>query len=532
MADASFHILVSDHLGLNGWEILRESEDVTMAGPLPERKALLAEVPRAHALLLRSQTQADAELIACGKRLRVIARAGAQLENVDIDAATRHGIMVINVPDANVIAVAEHTMAMLLALARHIPRGYTSLRAGRWERHEILGFQLRDKTIGVIGYGRHGHEVANRAQAFGMDVLAYDPYTDIAHARAHGVSIVPLHELLARADVISLHTSLTDETRNFINGDTIAQMKIGVHIINCSRAELIDEKALLHALNADKVAGAALDTLCQEPAPPDHPLVQHPNVLAVPHLNQNTVESQNDTSRMVVEQTLDALRDADYRSVVNLPFGPGAEYALHRPYLRLAEQLGKLQAQLADGRIKRIEVELQGEGLRNIVRPVAAAMLKGMLPQLDERPVNYVNAPLIAHERGIETAQVVGLELVDYPNLLSCRVHWEDGGSQTVAGVLFAGAEARLVQYRDIQVDARPEGTLLFLENHDVPGVIGKVGTYLGAQGINIGEWRYGRDRRGGRAISFINLDSECPADVVHALHALPEVFSARAINL
>ncbi len=532
MADAPFHILVSDHLSPTGWDILRASKDVTTAGPLPDRKEVLAQVPGAHALLLRSQTQADAELIAHAQQLCVIARAGAQLENVDIDAATQRGIMVINVPDANVIAVAEHTMALLLALARQIPRGHASLRAGRWERHEILGFQLRGKTIGVIGYGRHGHEVASHAQSFGMEVLAYDPYTDIAHARTHGVSIVPLQELLARADVISLHTSLTGETRNFLNSDTFSQMKTGVRIINCARAELIDEQALLYALNTDKVAGAALDTFREEPTPPDHPLVQHRNVLAVPHLNQNTVESQMETSRLVVEQTLDALRQEDYRCVVNLPFRPGAEYTVCRPYLRLAEQLGKLQTQLAHGRINRVEVELQGDGLRNIVRPVAAALLKGMLNSLDELPVNYVNAPLIAHEQGIETAQVVGLELVDYPNLLSCRVHWEDGGSQTVAGVLFAGAEARLVQYRDIQVDVSPEGTLLFLENRDVPGVIGKVGTYLGAHEVNIGQWRYGRDRPGGRAISFINLDSECPTDVLHDLCALPDVFDARVINL
>ena len=308
MADAPFHILVSDHLGPSGWDILHANEDVTTAGPFTDRKEVLAEVSGAHALLVRSQTQADAELIAHAQQLRVIARAGAHLENVDIDAATRRGIMVINVPDANVIAVAEHTMALLLALARQIPRGYASLRAGRWERHEILGFQLRGKTIGIIGYGRHGHEVANHGQAFGMEVLAYDPYTDIAHARTHGVSIVPLQELLARADVISLHTSLTEETRNFLNSDTFSQMKTGVRIINCARAELIDEQALLHALNTDKVAGAALDTFCEEPTPPDHPLVQHPNVLAVPHLNQNTVESQRETSRLVVEQTLDALR--------------------------------------------------------------------------------------------------------------------------------------------------------------------------------------------------------------------------------
>jgi D-3-phosphoglycerate dehydrogenase len=383
----------------------------------------------------------------------------------------------------------------------------------------------------VIGYGQHGREVATRAQAFGMRVLAYDPYIDEGHARERGVSIVPLPELLSKSEVISLHAAVTPETRSILDAGAFTHMRDGVLIVNCTRPELIDESALLSALESGKVAGAALDVLCQEPPLPDQPLLQHPNVLVTPHLSQNTVESQRETSRLVAEQVLDALRGDDYRNVVNLPFGPGAEYRTHRPYLELAEKLGRLQGQLAGGRIHQVEIEIQGEGLRRLVRPVATAMLKGMLRRAEGRPINYVNAPVVAHAQGIQTRQIVGMELLDYPHLISCRVYWE-GGSQTVAGVLFAGGEARLVQYDDYRVDARLEGYLLFLYNRDIPGVIGRVGTLLGEQGVNIGEWRMGRDRPGGRAVSFISLDSACPRVVLDGLRRTPGVHAARLVKL
>ncbi|HLF26090.1 MAG TPA: phosphoglycerate dehydrogenase [Anaerolineae bacterium] len=528
-----FHILVSDHLHPEGWEVLHAAPEVELDGPYPDRASVLAAIEVADALIIRSSTQVDAELLAHAPWLRVVARAGALLDNVDIDEATRRGILVINVPDANVVAVAEHVLAMLLALARGIPQGYTSLRDGRWDRHQMLGIQLKDKTLGIIGYGRHGREVAARAQAFGLRVLAYDPYIDESFAREHGVGIVPLPELLARADIISLHAAVTPETAHILNADAFALMREGVRIVNCTHAGLIDEAALLDALQSGKVAGAALDTLAQEPPPADHPLIHHPNVIAVPHLNQNTIESQRSTSRRAAEQVLDALRGDDYRNVVNLPFGPGAEYRVYRPYLKLAEKLGKLQGQLAEGRIDQVEIEVQGDGLQALVRPIAVGLLSGMLKPYPAgaRAVNYVSAPVIAHEQGIQMRQVVGLELVDYPNLILCRVHWP-GGSQTVAGVLFAGGEARLVQFGDIRVDAKPEGYLLFLENHDVPGVIGRVGTLLGAHGVNIGEWRLGRDRPGGRAVSFINLDSACPRDVLDKLRQLPDVQVAKLVKL
>ncbi|MFQ5409146.1 MAG: phosphoglycerate dehydrogenase [Anaerolineales bacterium] len=527
----NLHIVVSDHLDPAGWDVLRSAPDVTLAGPFEDRAAVLDAVAAAAAIIIRSGTQADRELIDRAPGLRVIARAGAHLENVDIDEATRRGIMVLHVPDANVVAVAEHTLAMLLALARQIPRGNRSLREGRWERHQIVGRQLKGQTLGVVGYGRHGRAVAARAQAFGMHVLAFDPYIDFEYARQQHVEVVPLAEMLARADIVSLHTAVTPETVGMFNREAFRQMKTGAWFVNCTRSELVDEGALLDALDSGQIGAAALDTFTHEPPPPADPLVQHPHVLAVPHLNQNTRESQRDTSVQVAQQVLDALCGSDYVNVVNLPFTTDTQYRNIKPYLDLAEKLGKVQGQLADGFVNRVELQVTGDGMQRMVRPLAAALLVGLLHPVDDRAVNYVSAPTMAHEQNIQMAQVIGLDLVDYPNLISCRVCWE-GGERTVAGVLFAGEEARLVQYGSISIDARPQGELLFLENDDVPGVIGKVGMLLGDVGVNIGEWRYGRNEPGGQAVSFINLDSECPPEVIARLNALPEVWSAKIVRL
>jgi D-3-phosphoglycerate dehydrogenase len=527
----TFHIVVSDHLNEAGWEVLRAAPDARLAGPFNCRADVLAAVREAQALIVRSGTQVDAELLNAAPGLRVAARAGALLENVDLDECTRRGILVINVPDANVIALAEHTLGLLLALARQIPAGAASLRAGEWRRHELQGFQLHGKTLGIVGYGRHGREVAARAQAFGLNVLAYDPYIDHGYARARHVSIVGLDELLARADLISLHAAITPETVNLLDADAFGQMKPGVCLVNCTHPRLLDEAALLAALDSGKVAGAALDVVLEEPPRPGHPLISHPRVIATPHLNQNTRESQTETSRQAAADVLAALRDEDYNHVVNLPFRPGADYRTARPYLRLADKLGKAQGQLADGFIRQVEVELLGDGLQAYVRPVAAALLTGLLRPVDERPVNLVSAPVIAHEQGIRMRQTRGLELVDYPNLVSCRVHW-DGGARTMAGVVFAGGEPRLVQYGDFRIDALPEGHVLVLENVDRPGVIGRVGALLGEHAVNIGEWRYGRDRPGGRGVSFINLDSPAPPQALAALRQAEDIVDARIVRL
>lgn len=527
----SYHILVADHLPDAGWDLLRAAPDATLAGPFATRADLLAALPTADALIIRSTTTVDAALLDAAPRLKVVARAGARLDNVDLDETTRRGVLVLSAPSANVVAVAEHTFAMLLALARHIPQGYNAVRAGEWPRHTMLGFQLHGKQLGVVGFGRLGRAVAERAQAFGMHVLVYDPYVDLALARERRVEPVGFEELLARADIVTLHTNYTAQTHHILNAAALAHMKPSAYLVNCTHAGLVDEQALLAALNNHQIAGAALDVFAVEP-PVGNPLTSHPRVLVAPHLNQNTVESQTATAEQIVTAVLDALRGVDYRNAVNLPFNNGVSYQEALPYLQLAAKLGKLQGQLAEGWITRLEVELLGNGLRELVRPVAAVLLSGMLLPVEGRPVNWISAPMLAHAQGITTAQVKGLyQLDDYPNLIACRAYWA-GGHRTIGGVLFANGQARVVLYDNFHVDASPSGYVLVLENDDVPGVIGKVGTKLGEAGVNIGEWRYGRDLPGGQAVSFINLDSRPPSYLLKTLETYPEIHRARLVRL
>jgi D-3-phosphoglycerate dehydrogenase len=542
--DPAFHIEVSDHLHSDGWRVLHATPGVTTSGPYTTRQEVLQAVVDADALIVRSTTQVDAELMQTAARLKVIARAGAQLNNVDLDTATRLGIMVINAPAANVTAVAEHTFAMLLALARQIPLSTQAVQRGKWPRHQTLGFQLSGKLLGIVGFGRLGREVALRAQAFGMKVLAYDPYVDLASAHAQGIEIVNLSELLQRADIVSLHTAYTPQTHHMMDDGAFMQMKPGAIFVNVTHAGLVDENALIKAIEDGRLGGAAIDTLTNEPPPADHPLLHHPKVVITPHLNQNTIESQSTTSIQVVEDVLDALRGQDYRHVVNLPFNEQMPFLKVKPYIHLAVQLGKLQGQVAEGWITRVEVEVLGEGLHDLVRPVAAVLLSGMLLPVDGRTANWVSAPVLAFEQGIRTAQAKDLApQADYPNLIACRVHWDvdpnrpagpdnQPGHRTVAGVLFGNGEARLVLYDQFPVDAYPEGYVLILENNDRPGVIGMVGTRLGKAGINIAQWRYGRDQPFGKAVSFINLDSRPSRSLLTELEAEPLIQRVRLVKL
>jgi D-3-phosphoglycerate dehydrogenase / 2-oxoglutarate reductase len=532
------HIIISDHLHPAGWELLRASPEITIAGPFTSRAQILAALPQADALIIRSSTVVDAELLHHAPHLKAIARAGARLDNVDLNAATRQGILVLNAPEANLLAIAEHTFALLFALARGIPQGHNAVRAGRWPRHDMLGFQLHSKTLGILGFGRLGREIAVRARAFGMNLLAYDPYADLSIARERGVEITSFPELLARADILAMATAPVATSRfdpspedpYLLNAEAFKLIKHGAYLVNAAHAGLVDERALLVALEDGTLSRAALDVFEHEP--PTGKLVTHPNVIATPHLNQNTIESQTTTSIQIVHDVLDALLGHDYRNVVNLPFDERTPYPAAKPYLHLAARLGKLLGQTAGGWITRVEVELPGNGLSEWVRPVAAVLLSGMLRPKNGSSVNWVNAPVLAHEQGIVTAQAKHLlDLPDYPNALICRIAW-NGESHTVAGVLFANGEARVVHYDGFSIDAPPDGYMLILENDDVPGVIGKVGTRLGRAGINIANWRYGRETRGGRALSFISLDTRAPKELLRELEQEPEIRRARLVRL
>lgn len=526
-----YHILIADEILPEGTDLLRAAPDAEYADLRLTRAELLEQIGGYDALITRSGTPVDAALIARAPKLKVIGRAGLSLDNIDIAAATDHGMMVTHTPEAYSLSAAEHTLALMLALCRKIPAAHASLRRGEWTRERFTGAQLYGKTLGLVGLGRVGRLVAARAQAFGMAVLAYDPYTsDEAAVRRQGITLATLDEVLAQADYVSLHAELTPETRRLLGAAELAQMKPGARLINCARGELVDEAALAAALRAGRLAGAALDVFTHEP-PTDDALSSLPNVVLTPHLGASTTETQREASAQIARQVLGALRGTDYTNVVNLPFAVNADFSRARPYLELAERIGALQSQLADGVIEQVEVEVKGADMSGLVKAVAVALLKGLLTHRLPGVVNYVNAPVLAGQQGLTIAQARGLETADYANLISCRVRWP-GGQRTIAGTLFGGVESRIVQLDVFRMDARPQGQVLIMRSRDVPGVIGIVGTLLYQYGVNIAEWRLGRDTPGGTAMSFINLDSVVPPESLVALRALPQVVDVRTVWL
>ncbi len=526
-----FRILISDKLGAVGLQRLDRAGDVSYDHlPNLSKDELLKIIGDYDALIVRSGTQVDSDILQAGSRLRVVGRAGMGVDNIDVRAATMRGIVVMNTPDANSVATAEQAMALMLALCRHIAPAHASLLAGEWRRSDFVGIELKGKTLGIVGLGRIGRLVARRAQAFDMNVIAYDPFVSEEIGQAFGILLVDFDDLLAQADFITLHTAATPETEKMINADSLALMKPGVRLVNAARGKLIDEAALAQALRDGKVAGAALDVFSKEP-PQDNPLIGLPNVLHTPHLGASTIEAQTTVAVEIVDQVLSALRGDDYRNALNMPIPGGEAFTAARPYVSLAEKLGLLHGALAPPEVRRVEVEVNGDDVDALLRPVAAALVKGLLEGIGSESINYINAPLIAADMGITVSQSQGVTDVDYPNLISCRVQWPDG-SRTLAGVLFGGSEPRIVQVDNYQLDANPKGYVLILQNRDVPGVIGQVGTILGAYDVNIGEWRMGRGQQGGEALSFINLDNEPPPPVLQALEKIPAITQVKLVLL
>ncbi len=527
-----FKILIPDDLSADGLALLKADANmqVDVVKKMP-RAELLAKIGEYDALIVRSETRVDAEVIEAGNKLRVVGRAGIGVDTIDVDAATRRGIIVMNTPQANTTATCEHTLAMMLSLARNIPQADASVRKLEWTRSKFMGTQLSGKILGVIGLGRIGTQVAKRAQAFGMEILAYDPYITEEVARANKVTLKSLEDVLAEADFVTLHSSLTQGSRGLLDAETISKMKTGARVINVARGALIDANALYEALKSGKLAGAAIDVFEEEP-PGDHPLFKLPNVVVTPHLGANTVEAQRDVSIQMAEQILDVLHEHEVRNAVNFPPIDPAAMSTVRPYLILAEKLGALQVSLMEGRLKSVEVEYRGPDVAPHVKPLTVALLRGLLvPLLGSDRVNYVNAPIIANERGIMVSQALNITSADYTNLVSCRVT-TDKEERTIAGVLFDGSQPHIVQIDGFRIDAVPEGLVLVISSKDVPGVIGRVGTILGANYVNIAEYRLGRTNAGDRALSFINLDNLVPDYALKALRDLPEVIFAKQVQL
>ena len=528
-------VLITDDIGPAGLALLDMANDVQYdVVKLPSREKLIEIIGEYEAVITRSGTPLPAEALAAAKKMKVAGRAGVGLDNVDIDTATLRGVLVMNTPEANTLAAVELTMTLLLAVCRHLPLANASVKSGAWTRAKFVGTQLSEKTLGVIGLGRIGSRVATRCQAFGMNVIAYDPYiAEEVAERLHVRLVTDLEELLTQSDIITVHTPLTDETRGMISAREIARMKDRAILINCARGGIYDEQALYDALVSGKVAGVGLDVYSSEP--PTNNLLSRllalDNVVATPHIGANTVEAQRDVAVQIVQQVVDALRGINFRNVVNLPFAEGVDYRSLAPYMTLAEKIGSLLMQLIHGRIDRVEVEFRGEEVEGYVKPLTVALLKGMLAPILSDAVNYVNAPRLAEERGIVVAQTRHPAAEDYSNVILCRAH-SSKETRLAGGALFLHTQPRIVLLDEFRIDAQPHGPALILANRDVPGVIGKVGTLLGEHGINIAEWQMGRSGPGGEAVSYINIDSPVTDDVLRELRALPTIVDVRQVML
>jgi D-3-phosphoglycerate dehydrogenase len=534
-ANPTYRVLISDKLGADGLQVFTQAADVELDINTGLTEDELSDIIGNYdALVIRSGTQVTARVLAAGDRLKVIGRAGVGIDNVAIDDATRRGVIVMNTPDANTIATAEQAMALLLSSTRHVVAAHNSLAAGRWERSMFTGSELNGKVLGIIGFGRVGRAVAERAQGFGMSIMAYDPFVSETVGRAAKVELVELDELLPAADYVTLHTALNDDTRQLLNAETLALMKPTAIIVNAARGGLIDPQAVADALDADKLGAVAIDVYESEPPPADHPLINHPKVIHTPHLGASTTEAQSSVAVEIAEQVLDALRGDRITNCVNLAFAPGLDFHRAHHFIVLASKVGQLQTAMAEGPIDKVELELYADDAEDLMRPVAAGLLKGLLEAALPGDVNYINAPLIASEQGLKISRSVGLGRADYLNQITCRVHWSgpEAGERTVSAAVFGDDRGRIVQISGYHLEAEPTGTVLLLLNDDVPGVVGSVGNVFGQYEINIGEWRLGRDIDRHEALSFINLDVSPEPGVLDSLRALDAVRKAVVVEL
>lgn len=529
--DAPRFVLVSDRLAESGLSILRDQPDIHVdveTGLTPEQ--LLEVIPRYDALLVRSRTQVDAAVIEAASRLLVIGRAGVGTDNIDLAAATRRGIIVMNCPAGNTVAAAEHTIAVMMAVSRNVVAANVSMRAGKWDRTSFIGYELYGKTLGVIGLGRVGSEVVRRARAFGMQTIGLDPYISQGAAERLGVQVRPLEEILAESDYLTLHIPLTRESYHLIGASQLAKMKPTAFVINCARGGLIDEDALYEALTDGKIRGAALDVFEAEP-PTSSRLIDLPNVLATPHLGASTQEAQDNVSVEIATETMKALRGKPVSNAVNLPTMEPGTLDVLGPYIALAEKLASLQAQMiGKGTIEEIMIEYAGPVFEGHLAPVKVAVQKGILAPALSEVVNYVNAPFFFTERGIRLTETRHATHEMFSNLLTVRVR-TNGQSRVVSGTVF-GVQPRVVMIDSYHCAATLEGPLLLVFNDDEPGTIGVVGTILGRAGINIADMGVGRVSQGGRALMLVNLDSVVPREVIQELQAQPGINSVHYVVL
>ncbi len=522
---AKARVLVSDPLAEEGLAILRPVVDVDVKTGLKEDE-LCKIIGDYDALLVRSGTDVNAKVIEAGSRLKFIGRAGVGVDNIDVDAATRKGIIVANAPEGNTLAATEHTMAMMQALARNIPQASASLKKGEWKRNKFMGVELNEKTLGIVGFGRIGREVAKRAQAMDMKCVAYDPFITKERAAQLGVEMMTMADLFTVADVITVHTPLIPETTHVINEKSIATMKDGVRIINCARGGIIDEKALYDAVKSGKVAGAALDVFEEEP-PTSSPLLTLENIIVTPHLGASTVEAQLNVAVSVAKQCIEVLNGGSAKYVVNAPMVIPEHAELLQPYAQLAEKMGRFVTQIAGGRLSSVECIYGGDlsQYAGSMKFVTRLALKGLLDPILQQPVNIVNADYIAKERGIAVSETVTQESSGFKNLITIRIR-TDKGEESVSGSVFLKGRSRIVSVGSYTMDMIPEGHVLVSKHLDQPGVIGRAATILGKNNINIAGMQVGRFDPKQPALMVLNVDSPVPEAVIKELATLPGIFT------
>jgi D-3-phosphoglycerate dehydrogenase / 2-oxoglutarate reductase len=527
-------IFVADDVSESGLRPLREAAiHVEKRTGLPKDE-LIQALKDCEGLIVRSETKVTAEILEAAGNLRVIGRAGVGVDNIDVSAATLRGIVVMNAPDGNTITTAEHTIALLISLARSIPQANSSLKSGRWERKKFIGVELQGKTLGIIGLGRIGRVVASRARAMGMVILAYDPFIAEEQARDLEIELAQLDDVYARADFLTIHTPLTNETRGLIDKEVLSKMKPGARIINCARGGLVDEEALYDAISNGSIAGAALDVFSQEPPAAEHPLLRLDQVIVTPHLGASTTEAQEGVAFTVAEQMRDYLLTGALRGAVNVPMIGLKELNLMQPYLVLAEKLGRFQAQLVEKPVSEVRIEFAGEIVDIDAAPVTRAFLSGLLRDVSAR-VNVVNAFLIAEERGIKVTTTYIRTSGDTTPAIHTEIR-AGQSSQSLAGTLFGYGgqtrEGRITEIDGFHLEAIPQGHMLVMRNRDVPGVIGSVGTILGKGSVNISRFHLGRRERGGEAMAVIEVDAPVSRETLQALRSLEQVISAQPIEL
>jgi len=522
-------VLVAEELSPAGIALLEPSFEIRYTDGA-DRGKLLPALADADAVIVRSATQIDAEAIAAGRRLRVVARAGVGLDNVDVEAATKAGVMVVNAPASNIVSAAEHAVALLLALARNVPQAMASLTNGQWKRSAYTGVELQGKVAGILGLGRIGGLVAERLAAFGMTVIAYDPYAPPARSTQLGVRMVALDELLAEADFISVHLPKNAETTGLIGDRELHLVKPEVRIVNAARGGLIDEAALASALREGRVAGAGLDVYAKEPCT-DSPLFGLTNVVVTPHLGASTAEAQEKAGTQVARSVRLALDGEFVPDAVNVQGGVVAEEL--RPWLPLAEKLGRIFAALAGGATAAIAVDARGEIADLDVSVLELAVLKGLFADVTEEPVSYVNAPLVAKERGVEIALVTDEISRDWHNLLTVRGTGPDGELVSVSGTLSGLRQTeRLVEFNGLDGEIPPGDHMIFLGYSDRPGVVGVVGQILGSHNINIAQMQVCRHALGGAALIVLSVDSAVPAELVTEIASAIGAGLARVVDL